>query len=215
MEIDFRFSTSFGLAKLPQPRKESTKHREICQILHNLTSSGQSWTSPPPKLRDGTRNIRSLWIGESDATIRGYVEGKHFAVYKSRWEIQLTTYPCSLLRRECRVSNYRSRHADIGSLIITNRVQMFVRKVDVDRCLSEARGGSSDMTAPSLFSNAIIAIGLDSLQYQIAQGRGLSLNNTEHLRLVLDEWPSLHEVCSSLLKLQVGDVPLALTLRTS
>lgn len=165
MEIDFRFSTSFGLAKLPQPRKESTKHREICQILHNLTSSGQSWTSPPPKLRDGTRNIRSLWIGESDATIRGYVE----ACFEGNAE-----------------------------------VQMFVRKVDVDRCLSEARGGSSDMTAPSLFSNAIIAIGLDSLQYQIAQGRGLSLNNTEHLRLVLDEWPSLHEVCSSLLKLQTA-----------
>ncbi|XDG01528.1 hypothetical protein ABKA04_001143 [Annulohypoxylon sp. FPYF3050] len=143
-EIDFRFSTSFGLAKLPQPRKESTKHREICQILHNLTSSGRNWTSPPPKLRDGTKNIRSLWIGESDATIRGYVE----ACFEGNAE-----------------------------------VQMFVRKADVDRCLSEARGESSDMTAPSLFSNAIIAIGLDSLQYQIAQGRGLSLNNTEHLRV--------------------------------
>ncbi|KAI0883622.1 uncharacterized protein GGS22DRAFT_167559 [Annulohypoxylon maeteangense] len=76
VEVDFRSSTSFGLAKLPPTRKDSNKHREICRILHNLTSNGQTWASPSLNVKDVNKSIRSIWVGESDATIQGYIEGK-------------------------------------------------------------------------------------------------------------------------------------------
>ncbi|KAI1458317.1 hypothetical protein F4805DRAFT_474533 [Annulohypoxylon moriforme] len=162
-EIDFRSSTSFGLANLPPLRKDPNKHREICRILHNLTSNGQLWTSPSPIPGADTKNIRSLWIGESDATIQGYIE----ACFESNAE-----------------------------------VPMFIRKADVNKCLSEARETSTETILSLLFGDAIIAMGFDSLRNQVTERRVFSVNGAEYLRLVLDAWFSLHEVRSDLLKLQ-------------
>ncbi|KAI1213254.1 uncharacterized protein F4807DRAFT_410283 [Annulohypoxylon truncatum] len=164
-EIDFRSSTSFGLAKLPPPRKDSNKHREICRILHNLTSSGHPRKPSSSSLRGGIKNVRSLWVGENDATIRRYVEA-------------------------CFESN-----AD---------VRMFVRKADLDKRLSEARETSSEAVLSSLFSDAIITMGLESLRNQAAERRDSSLSDTEHLQAALDGWHNLHEARNSLLKLQTA-----------
>ncbi|KAI3326735.1 hypothetical protein HD806DRAFT_416008 [Xylariaceae sp. AK1471] len=85
-------------------------------------------------------------------------------------------------------------------------VQMFLRKADADKCLSEARESSHTAILASLFSDAIVAIGLDVLRNPIGVGKGSSLSDTEHLRSVLDASFAfgLNAVCDSLLKLQTA-----------
>ncbi|KAI1279714.1 hypothetical protein F5Y07DRAFT_31507 [Xylaria sp. FL0933] len=55
-DIDFRFTTSFGLAELPSPRGDSRKHLEICRILRSLTK----FQSPGSNPKDGGIQSRVL-----------------------------------------------------------------------------------------------------------------------------------------------------------
>jgi hypothetical protein len=82
---------------------------------------------------------------------------------------------------------------------------MFLRKSDADKCLSEAREASQTAVLPSLFSDAIITIGLGVLRSPVGVGKGFSLSDSEHLRSVLDASFALglNAVRDSLLKLQV------------
>ncbi|KAI0548951.1 hypothetical protein F4679DRAFT_281722 [Xylaria curta] len=72
VDIDFRFNTSFGLAELPAPPRDSRKHLEICRILRNLTKS-QSPTNIP---KDGSvQGGPSLSKTTPEITIQPCVKG--------------------------------------------------------------------------------------------------------------------------------------------
>lgn len=71
-DIDYRFTTSFGLAELPTPHRHSRKHLEISRILHSLTRS----RLPIISLKDtGMQGGPSPSKNMHEATIQRCVEG--------------------------------------------------------------------------------------------------------------------------------------------
>ncbi|TGJ81214.1 hypothetical protein E0Z10_g7542 [Xylaria hypoxylon] len=157
-DIDFRFTTSFGLAELPTPQRDSRKHLEICRILRSLTKS-QSPTSNPKDSSIQSGPSLSL----SEATIQRCVN----ACFESNAEIP-----------------------------------MFLRKANVVKIILDVRESSDPDVLSSLFSNAIIAMGLDALRNPTDERRTPSIDGLEQFRSVLYALADLYAVPSSLLKLQ-------------
>lgn len=75
-EVDFCFTTLFGLAYLPTPQQHSNKHHGVQQILFNLASSAQTQElSQSDPEEDGERPLHSLWRNEDHANLRRYING--------------------------------------------------------------------------------------------------------------------------------------------
>ncbi|KAI1364328.1 hypothetical protein F5Y08DRAFT_353679 [Xylaria arbuscula] len=158
-DIDYRFTTSFGLAELHTPHRDSRKHLEICRILRSLTKS-QAHT------------INSKDSSEQDLS-------------SSSKDMHET------IIHQCVEACFK-RSAELP---------MFLRKTDVIKRLSEVRQSSFPDVLSSLFSDAIIVIGLDALR-DPADERGLpSIGVPEQLRS-LDALVDFQKLPSSLLKLQ-------------
>ncbi|KAI0449775.1 hypothetical protein F5B21DRAFT_493282 [Xylaria acuta] len=161
-DIDFRFTTSFGLAELPTPRRDSRKHLEICRILRNLTKS----QSPTSNTKDGSIQSRpSLSKTTHEATIQRCVQ----ACFESNAEIPMFLHRAKVVKRISEVRE--SPHADVLS---------------------------------SLFSDAIIVMGLDALRNPVDERRAPSIDSAERFRSLLDALADLNAVPSSLLKLQTA-----------
>ncbi|TRX97991.1 hypothetical protein FHL15_001201 [Xylaria flabelliformis] len=159
-DIDFRFNTSFGLAELPAPPRDSRKHLEICRILRNLTKS-QSPTSNP---KDS-----SVQSGPS----------------LSKTTPEVTIQPCV---KACFKSN--------------TEIPMFLRTTDVVKRIFEVRESPHPDALSLLFSDAIIAMGLDGMRDPVDERRGSSVDGSEHYRSILDAAVDFHAVPNSFLKLQ-------------
>ncbi|KAI0431334.1 hypothetical protein F5Y09DRAFT_305004 [Xylaria sp. FL1042] len=161
-DIDFRYTTSFGLAELPAPRGDSRKHLEICRILRSLTKS-QSPISNPKE--GGIQNRTSLSKTTHEATIERCIQ----ACFENNAEIS-----------------------------------MFLHKASVAKSISEVRESPHPDALSSLFSDAIIAIGLDALQSPIDERRTPSIDCAEQFRSLLDVLVDLKAAPSGLLKLQTA-----------
>ncbi|KAI0855372.1 hypothetical protein F4860DRAFT_38841 [Xylaria cubensis] len=163
-DIDFRFNTSFGLAELPAPPRDSHKHLEICRILRNLTKS-QSPTSNP---KDG-----SVQSGPS----------------LSKTTPEVTIQPCV---KACFKSNAE--------------IPMFLRTTDVVKRIFEVRESPHPDALSLLFSDAIIAMGLDGMRNPVDERRGSLADGSEQYRSILDAAVDFHAVPNSFLKLQTAVV---------
>ncbi|KAI0517346.1 hypothetical protein F5B22DRAFT_119234 [Xylaria bambusicola] len=158
--IDYRLTTSFGLAELPAPQRDSRKHLETCRILRSLTKSHFPANIPKQNIMHGTV---SLTKNAHDGIIQRCVE----ACFKNNVEIPT-----------------------------------FLRKTDVVKKISEVRESSHPDVLLSLFSDAIITIGLNVLRNP-AELEGLpSIDSQEYAHSHLDALANLQGLPSSLLKLQ-------------
>lgn len=87
------------------------------------------------------------------------------------------------------------------------RLQLFLRKSDVDKYLLEARQVSQSTPLLSMFSDAITAIGYSSLSNQAQVARNLSTSKPSskiYFHSLLNSYSDLYKMPSSLLKLQVS-----------
>ncbi|KAI0799939.1 hypothetical protein GGR55DRAFT_474669 [Xylaria sp. FL0064] len=83
-------------------------------------------------------------------------------------------------------------------------ISMFLHKASVTRSISEVRESPHPDALSSLFSDAIIAMGLDALQNTIDETRRPSIDVSEQFRSLLDGLVDLKAAPSSLLKLQTA-----------
>ncbi|KAI1176854.1 hypothetical protein F4777DRAFT_544573 [Nemania sp. FL0916] len=163
-DIDFRFTTSFGLAELPTPRGDSRKHLEICRILRSLTKS----QSPTSKSKDNV------------------------IIFKSGHSLSKTTHEATIQR--CIIACFEGNA----------EIPLFLRKANVAKKISEVRESPNPDVVSSLFSDAIIAMGLNALRNSADDRCAPALDGIEQFRSLLDGLADLDAVPSSLLKLQTS-----------
>ncbi|KAI3339096.1 hypothetical protein F4824DRAFT_458181 [Ustulina deusta] len=161
-DIDFRFTTAFGLPELPKPRRDSRKHLEICRILRSLTKS----QSPTSNRKYGSiQNGSSLSKTAQEETIERCVK----ACFESDAEIP-----------------------------------MFLRKANVIKRISEVRESPHPDVLSSLFSDAIVTMGLEALRDPVDERRVPPIDGPERFGSLLNTLGELYPVPSSLLKLQTA-----------
>jgi hypothetical protein len=91
---------------------------------------------------------------------------------------------------------------------------MFLQKANVVKKISEVRESPHPDVLSSLFSDAIITMGLNSLRNPIDERRASSIVDPEQIRSLLDRLVDFCAVPNSLLKLQVREMHLYINPRT-
>ncbi len=88
---------------------------------------------------------------------------------------------------------------------------MFLRKANVIKRISEVRESPHPDVLSSLFSDAIVTMGLEALRDPVDERRVPPIDGPERFGSLLNTLGELYPVPSSLLKLQVSEIHLTST----